>query len=128
MNEILKEFLDNNEATDAEVTNKTTYLSVADVETIIDRVKAKENVETEVSKPTCKTCKHFGSQGTFGLVKENGERRYCAAYLFEDNDNDDFRNMPDWKVTYGNMNDAKGQLTVSENFGCINHNPNFDDF
>ncbi|MBB3841092.1 hypothetical protein FHS57_005113 [Runella defluvii] len=79
------------------------------------------------NKETCKTCKHFGAQGRFGLVKHEGESRFCSAYLFSDEDNENFVSMPDFVVTFGNMNGAKGCLRVNENFGCVNHNPNFDD-
>lgn len=37
MRQILKDFLDNNEANDAYVTNKVTYISIEDVETLLDR-------------------------------------------------------------------------------------------
>lgn len=84
-------------------------------------------MDNEKKYPTCSTCKHFGAQGRKGLVQElTGEERTCMAYLFSDIDNEDFRPMPDWEVTWGSLNGAKGVLKVDEKFGCINHNENYD--
>ena len=77
--------------------------------------------------PVCASCKHWGGQGTFGTVKETeGEERSCMAYLFGDFTNHDFREMPNWVVTFGSLHGAKGVLTTHKDFGCINHNPVFD--
>lgn len=35
--------------------------------------------------------------------------------------------MPDFKVTCGSTNGAKGHYQTHKNFGCINHNPVFDE-
>jgi len=80
-----------------------------------------------VMRSTCSTCKHFGAQGVIGLVKESeGNDRYCSAHLFGDIDNEDFREMPFWEVTYGNSGNSKGVLKVHKDFGCLNHNETFD--
>ena len=39
MEQILKDFLDNNEANDAYVTSKVTYISIEDVQTLLNRQK-----------------------------------------------------------------------------------------
>jgi hypothetical protein len=83
------------------------------------------------SEPTsdnqCSTCKHWGGQGTIGTREyEEGDKRTCMAYLFGDIYNDDFRPMPDWVVTFGNLNGAKGVLKTHRDFCCVNHNPSFE--
>jgi len=78
---------------------------------------------------TCLTCKHWGAQGTIGLIDEEATKdvRACMAFLFGDMDNEDFRPMPDYKITWGSNNGAKGQLVTHKDFGCINHNGTFDE-
>ena len=76
--------------------------------------------------PKCATCKHFGGQGCVGLKHEAGEWRYCAAFLYGDYSKD-IEPMPEYRVTWGNTNGAKGQLFVHQDFCCINHNPVFDE-
>jgi hypothetical protein len=85
-------------------------------------------METENPKiNTCSTCKHWGGQGVIGVVQVfSGDNRTCMAYLFGDMDNDDFRPMPDWVVTFGTLGGAKGVLKVHKDFGCINHNNKFE--
>lgn len=76
----------------------------------------------------CSSCKHWGGQGTIGLVKTTtGDNRTCMAYLFGDMDNENFKPMPDWKVTFGSLNSAKGVLETHKDFGCVNHNPVFEE-
>lgn len=87
----------------------------------IPELEVKEKACTSV----CATCKHFGAQGRIGLVKEEGGERYCALYLFGEFDKATVR-MPDYRVTWGSNNGAKGCLFVHEKFGCVNHDPEFD--
>jgi len=88
---------------------------------------SKTTAQCAIQSVVCSTCKHWGGQGTTGLVKTTqGDYRTCMAYLFGDMDNEDFRPMPDWKVTYGSLNGAKGALEVHKDYGCVNHNPDFD--
>jgi hypothetical protein len=81
----------------------------------------------EISK-TCQSCKHFGAQGRLGGLKQNlvDDNRPCSAYLFGDDENEDFRIMPDWVATFGSIGYAKGVLKVHKDFGCINHNSIFE--
>jgi hypothetical protein len=99
------------------------------------------NMENELSKTeqpctihsvkcsTCLTCKHWGAQGTIGLIDEGATKdvRACMAFLFGDMDNEDFRPMPYYKITWGSNNGAKGQLVTHKDFGCINHNGTFEE-
>jgi hypothetical protein len=76
----------------------------------------------------CSTCKHWGGQGTIGLAKTTtGDNRTCMAYLFGDMDNENFKSMPNWKVTFGNLNVAKGVLETHKDFVCVNHNSVFEE-
>jgi hypothetical protein len=58
--------------------------------------------------------------------QKEGDIRTCMAYLYGDMDNEEFRPMPDWVVTFGILGGAKGVLKVHKGFGCINHNNNFE--
>ncbi len=85
------------------------------------------NDKCHIQNVVCSTCKHWGGQGTIGTVTHTeGNYRPCMAYLFGDMDNENFKPMPDWKVTFGSLNGAKGVLEVHKDFGCVNHNPDFD--
>ena len=80
-----------------------------------------------MSEKICNTCKHWGGQGVIGTKKTTeGDERVCMAYLFYDIDNNDFRPIPDWVVTYGSLSGAKGVLKTHRTFGCINYNNGFD--
>ena len=93
----------------------------------IIQLQSSQSEVVERTDINCNTCKHWGGQGTIGMVKTtNGKYRPCIAYLFGDMDNRDFKPMPEWKVTFGNLNGAKGILEVHENYACINHNGTFD--
>lgn len=83
-------------------------------------------INLPVAEPLrCLTCRHFGGQGVVGLQHEEGTWRYCALFLFGEFGRETTP-MPEYRVTWGNANGAKGQLFVHETFGCINHNPEFD--
>jgi hypothetical protein len=96
---------------------------------IITVNEAKEILEilSSPKREECITCKHWGGQGIAGSVIETiGDDKTCMAYLFGDLDNKNFKQMPNWVVTFGSLNGAKGVLKTHKNFGCVNHNPLFD--
>lgn len=75
----------------------------------------------------CSKCKHWGGQGVTGVAKTlEGDDRVCMAHLFGDYDNNNFKPMPYYNITFGNINGAKGQLYTNKDFGCINYNPEYD--
>lgn len=87
--------------------------------------KNKRDMSKKIAK--CNTCKHYGGQGTCGTVTETkGDNKTCMAAVFGDFDNEDFSPMPAWVVTYGNSGNSKGNLRVHKDYGCINHNKEFD--
>ncbi len=122
--QIISEMLDNQDETTGICPTSKCF---EQLDKLFDKLQSAQSEAMEKNAINCSTCKHWGGQGLIGIKKTTrGEYRLCIAYLFGDIDNRDFRLMPDWTVTFGSLNGAKGVLKVHENYRCINHNSTFD--